>query len=181
LHIKKALASMVYSLIDYSLMSSTRVTTLAGRRRAIRRIFIVLRRNAEYLLSDVSHFTGMPRHQIRKRIKSGEIAARQQRGVHFIRWPEIATLAMQRWSIAVIEGELGERASELLPPLLLTRNITLTLPSYQIEMLHRIARRKGMAIDAFLADHLLDLAATVADEMEPSVPGFIEAMRFPDA
>ena len=88
---------------------------------------------------------------------------------------------MQRWSISVILGELGERASELLPPLLLTRKLTVTLPSYQVEMLQRLARRKRMKTDAFLADHLLDLAGSVAEEMERSVPGFMEAMRFPDA
>ena len=88
---------------------------------------------------------------------------------------------MQRWSIVVIEGELGERAPELLPPLLITRKLTLTLPGYQVEMLQRLARRRRVTIDAFLTDHLLDLAGSVAEGMERAVPGFIEAMRFPDA
>jgi len=151
-----------------------------NRREAIRRIFIALSRDDEYLLSDVSRFTGTPRRQIRMRIKSGEIVARREGGVHFIRWPEIATLAMQRWSISVIESELGERSSELLPPLLLTRKLTMALPGYQVEMLQRLARRKRMTIDAFLADHLLDLAGSVAEEIDRTLPGFIEAMRFPD-
>ena len=141
---------------------------------------MLMPRDTEYLLSEVSRATGMPRHQIRKRIRAGEIAAREQRGVYFIPWSEVATLAMQRWSIGVIEIDLGERARELLPPLLLTRKIILSLPAYQVEMLQRLAHRKAMPVDAFVAEHLLDLAATVAEEMEAVVPGFAAAMRWPD-
>ena len=88
---------------------------------------------------------------------------------------------MQQWPITAIEGELGAIAPDLLPPLLLTRKLTVTLPGYQVEMLQRLARRRGITVDDFLADHLLDLAGGVAEQMERTLPGFIEAMRFPDA
>jgi len=57
----------------------------------------------------------------------------------------------------------------------------LMLPQYQIEMLQHLALQRGKSPDWVLTEHLNDLAASVAPAMEVNIPGFIAAMRWPDA
>ena len=134
----------------------------------------------EYALSDVARAVGMSQREIVRRVKAGEMEARERRGQYFVPWPEIGSLAMEKWSLAVIASELGERAKDTLPPLVQPRQFVTLLPVYQVEMIFRLARRAGTTPDAFLANHLLDMAASEAEAMERELPGFIDAMRWPD-
>lgn len=150
------------------------------RRPAIREIFLSMDRSAEYRLSPVARVIGMSQREILRRIQAGEIEAREQRGQYLVAWPEIASLAIVKWSLAVITSELGERAKDALPPLVQPRQFVTLLPACQVEMIYRLARRAGTTPDSFLSNHLLDLAASEAETIERELPGFIDAMRWPD-
>jgi hypothetical protein len=146
----------------------------------IRRIFLTMDRNRDYLLREVARVTGYTQTDLRRRIKCGSLQATDRRDVWFVSWPEIASLALQRWSIPVIEENLDADAATVLPPLVRARRLTAMLPGYQVGMLESLARREGITVDACLANHLLDLAAYHADEMNQEMPGFVDAMRWPD-
>jgi hypothetical protein len=95
-------------------------------------------------------------------------------------WPEVASLAVEKWGLAAIAYVLGNRTDEALPQLVRPCAIVVSLPAFQVEMLVRLARRGRKSLDAFLSSHLLDLAGSIAETIEAELPGFTAAMRWPD-
>ena len=58
--------------------------------------------------------------------------------------------------------------------------VTFHLPSYQVAVIEALARRNGVDADTFLSDHLLDLAASHAEELAEEIPDLAAAIAFPD-
>jgi hypothetical protein len=145
------------------------------RRHRIRSIF--LHRRESYGLGEVQRLTGLRPIALRRAIAEGEIEAAADLR---ITWQQLAAIAVDQWGIEIIEEELGEVAAQHLPPLVRTASITLRLPRYQVAMLEAM-RTSGVDINAAVADLLLGVAEERAEEMEQSLAGFIEAMRFPEA
>jgi hypothetical protein len=146
-------------------------------RQLIRRVFLEMDRAKEHHLSDVAQLFSLSIADLNQRAQNGEIDADDD----VVRWREIAYLAVQRWGLLTIASALGAERSRVLPALVLPRVCTLTLPVFEIEMISALARRDGISRDAFLSNYLLDLAGTAAEEMEVELPGFTQAMRWPDA
>ena len=97
-----------------------------------------------------------------------------------ITWPQLAALALDVWGIETIERELGEEAAQALPPLVRTSVVTLRLPRYQVVMLGTLAEIDGIGASQRVTDALLALAVEHVEELEKRIPGFADAMKFPD-
>lgn len=152
----------------------------ARRRWRVWRVFTAMDRGCEYGLKEVATVLGYTSRELVAKIEKGEVEARQVKGDWMIRWPEVAMLAVEKWGLAHISAELGEKGAKYLPPLVRSRQLTVNLPAYQVVMLERLAAREGVTAEAFLSGHLVDLAASVAEEMEKELPGFLEALRYPE-
>jgi hypothetical protein len=100
-----------------------------------------------------------------------------------VTWNELASAAMLRWTVIQIHDALGDEANRVLPRLLRPVELKpLRLPEYQVRLVEEFAREAGSSVEAYIYEQLLAVeAAGNADEIELLLPGFKEAMRFPDA
>ncbi len=96
-----------------------------------------------------------------------------------IRGPQLLALAFDSWSMQEVEEALGEDAPQALPPLVRTATLTARVPRYQVVMLEALARL-GLSIDTIVSDALLSVAEDNAVEMRTLIPGFGEAVDFPE-
>lgn len=143
------------------------------------RVFTTMRRDSEHGLKEVATALGCTWREILAKIESGDVEARQVKGDWMIRWPEVATLAIAKWGFGHIWAELGESGAQHLPPLVRPRQLSVTLPAYQVVMLPA-SRRARASPPKRSCPVTLSTSRRVAEEMEQELPGFIEAMRFPD-
>lgn len=82
-----------------------------------------------------------------------------------------------------IHDALGSDASGVLPRLLRPIELkSLRLPEYLIRLLEALATKEGVTVEDYLYTAMLDLEVA-ADPvvLETLLPGFTEAIRFPDA
>lgn len=96
-----------------------------------------------------------------------------------MKWPQLAALALDIWSMEVIEEELGEDAAYVLPPLVRTVPLTIRLPRYLATMLECLEIRDGVSADRRIAEALATYAEENASSLEDEIPGFGEALDFP--
>jgi hypothetical protein len=149
------------------------------KQRCIRAIF--LQRRESYGPGEVQQLTGIQPERVRGAIQQGELDGEIIRNGFRIRWPQLAALALDVWSIEEVERTLGEDAAQVIPPLVRTATLAARVPRYQVLMLETLARRRGCSADAVVADALLTLAEECAEELESDVPGITEAIHFPEA
>lgn len=148
------------------------------RTTRIRSIFLARKRS--YTLADLRRLTGISEHKVLRGIKAGEYLATRRRGEYRFKWSELALIAMAKWPLTAIHSALGADAPQALPPLLLLQELNLHLPAYQVLMVHRLAERRSLDVDSYLADYFLDLAGSEAPTLDAEIPGFAAAMRFPN-
>lgn len=98
-------------------------------------------------------------------------------------WNELASAAMLRWTVMQIHDALGKEANRALPSLLRPVELkAVRLPEYQVRLLETLAQHAGVSVEAYVYGALLSLeTAASPDELETLLPGFKEAIRFPDA
>ena len=160
-----------------------------SHREAIREIF--LRRRAEYTTHDAASLLRLSYYDFSCLVESGEVEVhlkkkRQQLGGRrhrLVMWNELAAAALVRWSVVQVSDALGKHANRVLPPLLRPAELKgIRLPSYQVRLLERLATRDGITVEEYVYNALLQVE-TAADPhvIETLVPGFHEAMSFPDA
>jgi hypothetical protein len=119
--------------------------------------------------------------ELERAIEAKEIEARRIRGGPWrLTWESLADFALSRWTLLAVTSYLGRQAPQVFPPMALPRMMTVYLPDYQVRMLFSLALRHDADPDTILSNHLLDLAASVAEEMEAELPGFTAAMHFPE-
>src|SRR5258706_3638468 len=142
---------------------------------------IFLQRREFYGPQDVQRLTGIQPERVRAAIEQGELDGELIRNGFRIRWPQLAALALDVWSLEEVERALGEDAAQVIPPLVRNAALAARVPRYQLLMLETLARRRGCSADAVVADSLLTLAEECAEALESEIPGIIEAIHFPEA
>jgi hypothetical protein len=163
-------------------MRSLVTTGLVSTQRHYRIRSIFLARRESYGVREAARLTGRKYDDIRRAIRDGEIEAVATSPNDWrIPWVSLAAIAVDMWGIEAIELELGpKQTSFVLPPLVRMANITLRLPRYQVAMLEVLARRPDMNVNSIVADALLPIAEERIGEMELIIPGFAEAIHFPE-
>jgi hypothetical protein len=100
---------------------------------------------------------------------------------------QVVELAVRRWTPRMIETALRATGRfAFIPFLNRMRHIEVSLPLYQIRLLHYLAERGGgtfrarLNVSDVLEHHLLDLASAVqSDVVERKIPGFCDALQYP--
>jgi excisionase family DNA binding protein len=144
---------------------------------AIRSVFLSPQRF--YTASEAAALLGWSCEEIEAAINDGEIEAARTCSGWRVPWEEVAVALTSDVPISVIESALGSAASAVMPAMARLAELRVDLPRYQTEMLHRLAERERMAVDDYLARHLLDLAAAEDDWLRTNIPHFDEAVRWP--
>jgi len=100
-----------------------------------------------------------------------------------IRWNELASAAMLRWTVVQIHDALGKEANKTLPSLLRPVELKgVRLPAYQVRLLETLAQNAGVTVEQYVYTSLLGLETAASREtLEQLLPGFIEAIEFPNA
>jgi hypothetical protein len=157
-------------------------------REAIREIF--LKRRAEYTTWEAAQLLRLGLGEMLALIESKTLHAdvkrkrRQLGGARqaLMPWSELASAAMLRWTIVQIHDALGSDANRVLPSLFRPVELKkVRLPEYQLRLLETLAQNAGMGLDEYIYGALLGLEVAADPEtMEKLLPGFNEAIRFPD-
>lgn len=160
-----------------------------SHRDAIRAIF--LKRRREYTSREAASLLRLTLCDYIAWIESGTLDVqlrlkhRQLGGFRraMVSWEELASAALLRWNVMQIHEALGDRAKDVMPKLLRPAELkAVRLPEYQVRLLETLARRARVTLDEYLFTALLDLeVAGDPDEIEMLLPGFKEAMAFPNA
>jgi hypothetical protein len=122
-------------------------------------------------------FTGH-RYRVEELMAEKSIQAHTRRGGPAIARGDLVALAVEMWSLEVIEQALGEDAARVLPAPLRLRAVTLNLPEYQIAMLDYLAADKQTTPSDLVNRALGDLESEHMDVLTARVPGFAEAMNW---
>lgn len=157
-------------------------------RSAIREIF--LRRRSEYTTPEAAQLLRMTHDDFLAWRTAGvlDVEARgrrrqlgdERRAV--MRWNELASAAMLRWTVMEIHDALGDDAARVLPRLLRPVELqSVRLPEYQRRLLDVLARKERITVEGYLYTALLGLETAASPaEIERMLPGFTEAIQFPN-
>lgn len=157
-------------------------------REAIREIF--LRRRIEYTVTQAASALRLGVGDVLTLVQNGTLDAtvkrkRKQLGGPrhtLLTWHEVASAAMLRWTIVQIHDALGKDANRVLPSLYRPVELgKVRLPEYLVRLLEALAQQACVSLEEYIYGALLDLeVAADPDTMEKLLPGFREAIRFPD-
>lgn len=151
------------------------------RRWQIRRIF--LQRREDYSPMDAGKLLSMRWGEIVKRIETGEMDATSTANGYRVPWEAVADLAMRMWPLEVVYEALGPDADAVLPPLLRVEEMRVELPAYLVQLMKHLADEKGVSLDEYMRAELHDFANAmriITPELDDELPGFAEALFFPD-
>jgi hypothetical protein len=157
-------------------------------RAAIQEIF--LRPRIEYTAFEAARLLQISVADMLALINEGTVHAERRRKRKqlggpretFMVWNELASVAMLRWTVLQIHDALGSKANTVLPTLYRPVELKkVRLPEYQIRLLETLAQNDGVSLEEYIYGvlHGLEVAAD-PDTMEKLLPGFKEAIRFPD-
>jgi hypothetical protein len=159
-----------------------------AHRAAIREIF--LRRRSEYTTRDAARLLRLTLGEFLAWIEDDALHVerrrkRKQLGGHrheLVKWAELVSAAMVRWTVMEIHDALGKEAHGTLPRLLRPVELkSVRLPEYQIRLLETLSQHAGVTIEEYIYTALLSLETAASPEaIERLLPGFREAIRFPN-
>lgn len=95
-------------------------------------------------------------------------------------WAEVVSFAVDFWSQDAVETALGADVDEVLPELVRLTDLEVRLPRMQVVTLERLAARSSLTVDTTLSRELRDLASAHSDWLAAEVPGFAEALAWPE-
>jgi len=110
-----------------------------------------------------------------------EIEAVEVDGKEVIPWAEVVSFAIDLWSQKEIEAALGAEVAEAIPELLRLTELRVRIPRLEVLALERVAMRDGLSVDAILSRELLGFVSAVAEWLNREIPGFLEALAWPEA
>ncbi|MGA8807790.1 MAG: hypothetical protein WB973_07910 [Thermoanaerobaculia bacterium] len=94
---------------------------------------------------------------------------------------ELMSKALETWPLHVIEEALGDDADSVLPQAVRTKELRVRLPRHHVDMLEYRAGQEQTTISGVLARELDGIASAHAEELSAAIPGFSEALAWPEA
>ncbi len=143
---------------------------------AMRRLFLSAK--SDYSIREAATILGWPTKTLRAELSSQYLVPERAWGTMLVPWSAVAVLGLGEWSHLQIERALGTEAS-ILPPLVRTTQIPVTLPSYQVAAIRSAARRAAETADELISHSLMDVVVEEARVLSSSLPGFREAFHWP--
>ena len=117
---------------------------------------------------------------IREWIASGELEDVKTDAGFAIPWSEIVSFAVDFLSQAVVEEALGKDIYDVLPELIRLVDLEVRIPGIEVVTLERLAARDGMTVSDVLGRELRDLVSEHSEWLSREVPGFAEALAWPE-
>jgi len=145
----------------------------------IRTLF--LRPRPTYPLPDAATLLGIDAHELRGWMESGELEGVDTGEGLVLPWEELVSFGMEWWSQEVVEEALGVDVAHALPELLRLTDLQVRLPRMEVVALERLAAIDGETVSAVLARELLDLVSLHSPWLSVEVPGFADALHWPEA
>jgi hypothetical protein len=153
-------------------MTDTRAT------RAIRSLFLAPQ--SGYSTTDAAALLGMDRRTVRDWFESGEIEAVDTSHGVMLPWSEVVAIAIETWSQETIEEALGDDLARAIPELLRLADLHVRIPRFELLALEHLAARESSSIDTFLTGEFLGLVSAHSDWLGTIIPGFAEALAWPE-
>ena len=113
-------------------------------------------------------------------MESGEVEGIETDEGLVLPWAELVSFGMDFWSQEVVEEALGAELAEALPELLQLTDLEVRLPRMEVVALERLAATGGETVSTVLARELRDLVSVHAEWLSQQVPGFAEALAWPE-
>lgn len=139
------------------------------------------KRQPAYARADVVRLTGVSDAQLDIAIATGALEVEQNDvGTSVIPWDDVAALALEDWTLRMIEAALGEDAVRVIPPLNQHHVIPITLPAHLIRLVDHLARQAPPRNASDIIERILhDHANTDALALDVEIPGFRQALQYP--
>jgi hypothetical protein len=113
-------------------------------------------------------------------MESGEVEGIETDEGLVLPWAELVSFGMDFWLQVVVEEALGAELAEALPELLRLTELEVRIPRMEVVALERLAALDGETVSAVLARELRDLVSVHSDWLSQEVPGFAEALAWPE-
>ena len=141
---------------------------------------IFLHHETRVTVGAAARLLGWSRAEMTEAIDSGEMYAIDTcSGVEMVELRDLASYAAHEWPMHVIEKALGREASQILPPGLRTRNLTVRLPLIHIRLLEVLADEARQSVTKFLELMCDELAGNEKERLAGLLPGIVEAYHWP--
>jgi hypothetical protein len=144
----------------------------------IRSIF--LHQRPHVTIAEAAQMLGWSFGQMEDAIRGGEIEVTAGCSGPVFELCEVVGKALELWPLVVIEAALDRDAKLVIPAALRTRKLVLRLPAYLIEALRILAADGSETAEEFLTRTLEELVDVHRDRLEPHIPGFAEAIAWPE-
>jgi hypothetical protein len=141
---------------------------------------IFLHPSSHVSVATAAGLLGWPLRRMTEAIASGEVDLLTEASGKWIAREEVMAKALETWSPEVIEEALGAEAASSLPEGRRLDDLHAPLPRYQIAMLRYFAHLRQTSVGDILARELEDVASANAEELSAALPGFAEALDWPD-
>ena len=145
---------------------------------AIRSLFLTPR--PTYPIADAAALLGMGWRDMRAWLESGELEGVETDAGLVLPWGELVSFAMDFWSQESVEEALGDDVAAAIPELVRLMDLQVRLPRFEVAALERVAAREGKTVNALLARELLDFASAHVTWLAGEIPGFTEALAWPE-
>ncbi|MEA2488967.1 MAG: hypothetical protein QOH21_759 [Acidobacteriota bacterium] len=144
----------------------------------IRTLF--LHPKATYAVGEAAALLAMDEADLRGWMEVGELEGVMTDEGLVLSWAELVSFGMDFWSQELVEEALGAELAEALPELLRLTELEVRIPRMEVVALERLAAVGGESVSRVLARELRDLVSAHAEWLSREVPGFAEALAWPE-
>src|SRR5687768_12736329 len=96
-------------------------------------------------------------------------------------WAELVSFGLKFWSQEVVEQALGADLAGALPELMQLTDLEVRIPRFEVVTLERLGAVEGETVSTVLARELRDLVSVHSAWLSQEVPGFPEALFWPES
>jgi hypothetical protein len=133
-----------------------------------------------YAIGEAATLLEMDWRDLRGWMETGEVEGIETDDGLVLPWAELVSFGMDFWSQEVVEEALGAELAEALPELLRLTELEVRIPRMEVVALERLAALDGETVSAVLARELRDLVSVHSEWLSQEVPGFAEALAWPE-
>jgi len=144
----------------------------------IRHIFLHPRPHVS--ISQATALLGWTRGQMSEAIEAGEVELWTTPVGKWFPRVEMMAKAIEIWPLHLIEEALGDDADGVLPQAIRCAELRVRLSRHHIDMLEYRAEQQETTVSGVLARELDGIASAHIEELSAALPGFAEAMAWPD-
>ena len=145
----------------------------------IRTIFLHQRPHVS--IAEATDLLGWSRGEMSRAISAGEVEVDSSPAGKWIWREELIAKALELWTLEDIAEALGADAEAVLPAGWRLTDVHVRLPRHQVAMLEHLAERDCTTVSAVVSFELDGLASANRDELSRALPGFTEALAWPNA